>query len=165
MNSSKTLASTQTPITLGDGYLKFHLNQQTCAVLPIRYSQEVISVSIESVTSMPNVPPWFLGLLNWRNRIIWVIDLSTVINLASPYSKRQYNVIIVRHEADFFGLVVQKIKGTTKLLPDAIQSSSLQVPPDLVRYLNGCTWQDDELLYVLNVQAIVQSSKQLTVSN
>ncbi|WP_017652766.1 chemotaxis protein CheW [Fortiea contorta] len=160
MNSSKlTLSSKPNQNNLGDGYLKFQLNQQTAAVLAMRHTQEAVIVPVESVTAMPNIPGCILGLMNWRSRIIWVIDLPRMLNLESlDYRLRQYNVIVVRVESLLVGLVVQEIKGTTKFMPDEIRSPVGHVASSLVPYLRGCTVQQQEILLVLDAQAIVHSS-------
>lgn len=144
---------------LGDGYLKFYLNHQTAAVLSIKHSQEAIIVPVESVTSMPNMPACILGLMNWRSRIIWVIDLPRMLNLESLDNRlRQYNVIVIRVESQVLGLVVQDIKGTTKFMADDVCSPIGQVASSLVPYLRGCIVQKQEILLVLDAEAIVQSS-------
>jgi positive phototaxis protein PixI len=162
-NSSKiTLSSKQSQNNqnnLGDGYLRFQLNQQTTAVLAMRQTQEAVIVPVESVTAMPNLPACILGLVNWRSRIIWVVDLPRMLNLESlDYRLRQYNVIVVRVESLLLGLVVQEIKGTTKFMADDIRSPVGQVASSLVPYLRGCVVQQQELLLVLDAQAIVHSS-------
>ncbi|BAY27474.1 putative CheW protein [Calothrix sp. NIES-2100] len=160
MNSSKnTITVEPSPKNLGDGYIKFQLNQQTAAILSMRHTQEAIIVPVESVTSMPNMPACILGLMNWRSRIIWVVDLPRMLNLESLDNRlRQYNAIVVRVESMLLGLVVQEIKGTAKFLPDEICSPVGQVASSLVPYLNGCIMQQSEILLVLDAQAIVHSS-------
>ncbi len=149
----------QTPKPVGDGYLKFQLNQFTSAVFSIRYVQEVMIVPIEFVTSMPNMPACVLGLTNWRSRIIWVVDLPKMFNLESLNNKlRQYNVIIIRIESALLGLVVPEVKGTIRLIADDIKSPGSQISPSLLPYLRGCVWQEKEFLLVFDPQAIVQSS-------
>ncbi|MBW4645299.1 MAG: chemotaxis protein CheW [Goleter apudmare HA4340-LM2] len=158
-NANITLASKNIEHNSGDGYLRFQLNQQTAAVLSMRHTQEAVIASVESVTSMPNVPACILGLMNWRSRIIWVIDLPRMLNLESlDYRLRQYNVIVIRVESLLLGLVVQEIKGTTKFMPDDICSPVGQVASSLVPYLRGCVVQQQEILLVLDAQAIVHSS-------
>ncbi|MDF5707714.1 MAG: chemotaxis protein CheW [Nostoc sp. S4] len=160
MTSTKiTLSSKPVKNNLADGYLKFQLNQQTGAVLSMKHTQEAIIIPVESVTSMPNMPACILGLMNWRSRIIWVIDLPKILNLESlDYRVRQYNAIVVQVESLLLGLVVQEIKGTTKFVADEIHSPIGQVASSLVPYLCGCVVQQKEILLVLDAQAIVQSS-------
>ncbi|MBF2008906.1 MAG: purine-binding chemotaxis protein CheW [Chlorogloeopsis fritschii C42_A2020_084] len=160
MNSSKlTLALQSRDRNIGDGYLKFQLNQQAAAVLSVKYTQEAIVVPVESVTPMPNMPGCILGLMNWRSRIVWIVDLPRMFNLeALDYQFRQYNIIIIRVESMILGLVVQEIKGTTKFQPEEICSPIGQVASSLVPYLRGCVVQEQEIFLVLDAQAIAQSS-------
>ncbi|MDZ8189611.1 MAG: chemotaxis protein CheW [Nostoc sp. ChiSLP02] len=154
-----TLSSKSVENNLTDGYLKFQLNQQTAAVLSMKHTQEAIFLPVESVTSMPNMPPCILGLMNWRSRIIWVVDLPRMLNLESlDYRVRQYNAIVVRVESLLLALVVQEIRGTTKFVAEDIHSPIGQVASSLVPYLCGCVVQQKEILLVLDAQAIVQSS-------
>ncbi|MBC1220324.1 purine-binding chemotaxis protein CheW [Nostoc sp. UCD121] len=154
-----TLPLKPTQNNLTDSYLKFQLNQQTAAVLSMKHTQEAILVPIESVTSMPNMPTCILGLMNWRSRIIWVVDLPRMLNLESlDYRLRQYSTIVIQVESLVLGLVVQEIKGTTKFIADEIHSPIGQVASSLVPYLCGCVVQQEEILLVLDAQAIGQSS-------
>lgn len=163
MNNSKTISGKKIEgnfqNNFGDGYLKFQLNRQTAAVLSMKHTQEAIVISVESVAAMPRMPSCVLGLMNWRSRILWAIDLPRMLNLESvDYRRQQYNVIVVRTESVLLGLVVQEIVGTTKFLPDEIRSPLGQVASSLVPYLRGCVVQEKEILLVLDAIAIAQSS-------
>lgn len=160
-NSSITLRAGQNPEqnNLGDGYLKFFINPQTPAILSMNQTQEAMVVSVESVTSMPNMPFGILGLMNWRSRILWVVDLPKLLNLQSPQNRpRQYSVIVVRTEAMILGLVVHEIIGTLRFNSEEIRSPIGQVASSLVPYLRGCIVQQKEILLVLDAQPIVHSS-------
>ncbi|MEC4812563.1 MAG: chemotaxis protein CheW [Scytonema sp. PMC 1069.18] len=160
MDTSKvTLITKAHQQNLGDGYLKFQLNRHTSAVLPIKQTQEVVVVSVEAITSMPNMPACILGLMNWRSRIIWAVNLPKMFNLEYQEGRlRQYNVMIVRVDSIVLGLVVQEIQGTTRFWTDDIRSPVGQVASSLIPYLRGCVIQEKEMLLVLDAQAIVQSS-------
>ncbi len=159
MNSSElTLTLQSNGSNLGDNYLKFQLHKQAAAVLSVKYIQEAVIVPVETVTSMPNMPACILGLMNWRSRIIWIIDLPRMFNLEPwDYQFRQYNIIIVQVESETLGLVVQEIKGTAKFSPEEICSPIGQVASSLVPYLGGCIVQQQEIFLVLDAQAIVKS--------
>lgn len=158
-NSQIVFAEKPTENKLVDGYLKFQLNQQTTAVLSMKHAQEAVVMPIEAVTSIPNMPACILGLMNWRSRIIWAVDLPRMLNLEALDRKLwQYNAIVVKVESLILGLVVQEIKGTTKFMPDDIRSPIGQVTSSLVPYLRGCVVQEEETLLVLDAQAIVDSS-------
>ncbi|BAZ17862.1 putative CheW protein [Calothrix sp. NIES-4071] len=160
MNTPKLpLSAPENLSTLGDGYLKFQVNQQTAAVISMLHTQEAIVVPVESITSMPGMQECILGLMNWRSRIVWVVDLPRMLNLESIETRlRQYNVIIIRVDTILLGLVVDDILGTTKFGSDDIHSPIGQVASSLVPYLRGCVMQQQEMLLVLDAQAIVHSS-------
>jgi positive phototaxis protein PixI len=155
-NSKLSLYHQSSKNSLPDSYLKFQLNPQTTAVLSVDYTQEAIIVPVESVTSMPNMPAYILGLMNWRSRIIWIIDLPKLFNLEGINHRiRQYNIIVVNVESMLLGLVVQEIKGTAKIMADNIHSPIGQVATSLVPYLCGCVDLKEEILLVLDAQNIV----------
>jgi twitching motility protein PilI len=121
MKSSNITRTTQTQNNLGYGYLKFQLHQQTSDVIPINDIQEVLLAPIESVALMLNMTACILRLMNWRSRIVWVIDLPRMLNIEDFNNRlRQYNVIIVRKETVLLGLVVPARKGTTRFSADTM---------------------------------------------
>ncbi|MEA5512915.1 chemotaxis protein CheW [Nodularia sp. UHCC 0506] len=159
MNNSRILVDKEgTPNNLGNSYLKFKLNQQTTAIVSMNYTQEAVSLPVESITSMPNMLPCILGLMNWRSRIIWAIDLPKMLNLESLDQRlKQYNIIVIKVESLLLGLIVHEIKGITKFISDDIQSPVGQVASSLVPYLRGCVVQEAETLLVLDAQFIMNS--------
>ena len=158
MNASNIKLLTQPQTNLGDGYLQFKLNQNTTAVLLVNFTEEVIVLPLGAITSIPNTSELIVGLMNWRNRIIWVVDLPKILGLESQsHQIRQCNIIVVRHEAETIGLMVPEIKGTVRFNSTTIQSAQNQAS-DLVPYLSGCIDDEDEFNLVLNIQAILKSS-------
>ncbi|AUT00341.1 chemotaxis protein CheW [Nostoc sp. CENA543] len=144
---------------VGDTYLKFQLNQQSAAILSMNFTQEAVVLPVDAITPMPNMPACILGLMNWRSRIIWTIDLPRMLNLESLDNRwRQYNIIVIKVESLILGLVVQEIKGIAKFMPDEIRSPIGQVASSLVPYLQGCIAQPEEVFLVLDAKAIIKSS-------
>ncbi|AFY56030.1 chemotaxis signal transduction protein [Rivularia sp. PCC 7116] len=158
MNASNIKLLTQPQKNLGDGYLQFELNQNTAAVLLVNFIQEVAVLPLEAITSIPNTSEPILGLMSWRNRIIWVVDLPNILGFESQfYRMGQCNIIVISHQKETIGLMVPEIRGTVRFNSGAIQ------PPDsqdshIVPYLNGCIWHENELNLLLNIQAILKSS-------
>ncbi|MDY6898674.1 MAG: chemotaxis protein CheW [Cyanobacteriota bacterium] len=158
MNASNIKLLAQPHKQLGDGYLQFKLNENTTAVLLVNFTQEVVVSPVETITPIANKPEFILGLMNWRNRIIWVADLARILGLESQsYPMRQCNIIVVSHESETIGLMVPEIKGTVRLNSDTIQPAKNQAT-NIADYLDGCIWSKDELNLVLNIQAILNSS-------
>ena len=156
MNASNIKLLTQPQKNLGEGYLQFKLNRSTTAVLQVNFTEEVVVLPLGAITSIPNTSELIVGLMNWRNRIIWVVDLPKILGLESQSQIRQCNIIVIRHEAETIGLMVPEIKGTVRFDSGTIQSAQNQAS-DIIPYLNGCITDEDELNLVLNIQAILKS--------
>jgi positive phototaxis protein PixI len=153
------LQSDRTQKAIGQTYLKLQLDGKTQAALAMDAAQEVIVVSSESLTFMPNMPTCVLGLLNQRSRVYWVVDLPQLLEMQPlPSDTQQYNIAIVRGGNAALALAVSAVKGVTRFLPEAIQSPIGTVAPGLTPYLRGLVPQGKEILLVLEPQAILDSA-------
>jgi positive phototaxis protein PixI len=143
---------------VGDPFLKVQLTAQQLAVLPMAQAQEAIAIPAGRVTPMPNMPACVLGLLNHKSRVIWVVSLPQMLGLESQsLNVQQYNLAIIRSGKTSLGLVVPAIQGVIRLDTDAVQSIEGEVRPEQVPYLRGCSIQNQEMLWVLDAESIVQA--------
>lgn len=143
---------------LGDSYLKFQFGQQTPAVLSMSLAQEVVVLPVGRLTPMPNMPIYVMGLLNRRSKVLWVIDLTLMLGLPSvEINVQHYNLVIISNGSATFGLIVQAVEGVVRLTPESIRSPLGQVSSNLVPYLHGCVLQEQEILLVLDAEAIMRS--------
>lgn len=158
-NLKNNLMISKNQSNLADTYLKFQLNEFTYAALPVKYLHEVVVVPVESIPSIPNMPACILGLINWRSRIIWVIDLPNMLNLETISRKcREHKILIIQTESTTLALVVPEIIGTTRLMSNSIESPQEKFSSELLPYLRGWVLQNQEQLLVLDIQAILQSA-------
>ncbi|MEM9163222.1 MAG: chemotaxis protein CheW [Cyanobacteria bacterium P01_F01_bin.4] len=160
---------------LGDPYLSFQLNEEIPAVFSMDQVHEVLVISPEQVTPMPNMPAGVLGLLTRRSRVMWLVDLSHLLlsqPLATdnPSSFYQYKVVIVQVEQLWpthspaeapgrilLGLVVHALKGSTRIIAGSIEAPQSHFSPSLATYIRGSTLQADQMLLVLDADAIARS--------
>lgn len=142
----------------GDRYLKFHLEPQTPAILAMDQVQEVLIIPNRRITPMPNMPQCVQGLLNRRNRVLWVVDLAQMLGMQSlGTNAQQYNILIIQAKQITLGLLVQEVKGVIHFTSDLIQAPAELVTSALIPYVYGCIFQEQEVLLVMNAQAIVLS--------
>lgn len=159
--------------TSGVACLSFQLNEQTPALFSMHQVQEVIVVPSQQITPMPNMPSCVLGLSTRRSRVMWLVDLAHML-LATPLPSnvRNYNVVIIRvpqskqqqdmliattHNHTLLGLIVPTMRGVLHFLPDLIQTPQGHFAPNLMPCLRGCLLQQDEMLLVLDAEAIARS--------
>ncbi len=141
-----------------ESYLKIQLDSQHQALFPMEYAQEVLVINSQRVTSIPNIPAHVIGLVNQRNRIHWLIDLSILLDLDFQARKlREYNVALIEFQNIAVGLVVQQIKGVVKITRDDIRSPREEISSPILPYLKGCVFKNDKSIYVLDPSALVES--------
>jgi len=80
-----------------------------------RYAVEVASVFqvLESrgLAPLPAAPPWLLGALVARTRVVPVLDLRLLLGLEGGGMSDLAKVVVVEHEGDVFGLAAEDLEG------------------------------------------------------
>lgn len=146
------------PKATGDAYLRLQLDDETPALFPMQYAQEVLIVPGQRLTAMPGMPVGVLGLMNRRSRVFWLVDLAQILGLPplAP-NLQQYNVALMRVGQAAMGLAVQEVKGVARFPRELIQSLQGPTPSSLAMYLQGMILQPTEVLLVLEAEAIARS--------
>lgn len=149
----------------GAPYLRIELAPQTPALLPMNFAQEALVVLVEQITQIPNMSSKFLGLLNQRSRIYWVLDLPRLLGL-EPISLQlnEYNIVIMRSGQTPLGLAVPKIEGVMRFSDDDVQSPVGSVDPALIPHLRGCMTENREILLILDPATIIHAATALSPS-
>ncbi len=135
-------------------YVNFEITAETPALLSTVYAKEVVDVPFSQVTALPNMPAPVLGLLNRRSRVIWLVDLAQLLGLPPLMPTTEvYRVIVLSvHGEDsqasaslssdlplsLMAIAVPTIRGSVRILPEAIQPPSEHLSPLLLPYLDGC---------------------------
>lgn len=93
-------------------YLTLMLPAQQ-VMLPTHQLLEVLSLSADRVSPIPDTPPFTMGVTNWRGEVLWVIDLSALMGLeplfSQPLRLRKFPVVIVSHPTNPVGLAVVEV--------------------------------------------------------
>ena len=124
-------------------YLKFQLHPDTKVMLPIQQITEVLKIQLGQIMPIPQMPPWVMGVYNWRGDILWMVDLGQLMGLASwyqhQYDRLLHTAIVLSPERGtgnneqkiHLGLMVAVIDDLVACDPEIIQGivdSSLNPP-------------------------------------
>lgn len=158
-------------------FLKFHLLPETTVLLPITQLVEVITVPFNQVIPIPELPPWVMGVYNWRGKILWIIDTGYLVGLG-PKSEslslnNTYNVVILKSDApsdsngnDFsyktLGLVVDRVEEIEWCYEEDIQlPPSTGVNPGFLPFLRGyLIKQDQNIMVIFDGESIMSTMPQ-----
>ncbi len=144
--------------TTGDLFLRFQLDSQTSAVVPMQETQEAIVLPAERVSIVPNLPAPVLGLFNRRSNLLWLVDLPQILGL-EPIDRHvhSYDIALLKVGQTPLAVAVKSIQGVVRFDRENIESPIGSFNPAFTPYLSGWILQEKELILVLDPAAIINS--------
>lgn len=127
--------------------------------------REVLCLSEQTISPVPNSLPFVLGLTNLRGEILAVGDFGRAIAAEPVDADRPQSRILVIEAPNpedvrllpmRFGLAVSHVDGVLSLNPDGIVSA-VEVSEELAFLLKGLYDSDGRLVMILDVEALAQS--------
>lgn len=97
-------------------YILFSIGSAPLAV-PISRVKEI--GDLPTITRLPGLPSWVLGIVNVRNEIISVIDFPHFIAWDTGLSEAEQRMIILGHKGVKFGIRIDKVLGTFNRTDDS----------------------------------------------
>jgi purine-binding chemotaxis protein CheW len=133
--------------------LEFRLAQERYAV-ETRQVREVYP--LKDLTPLPCTPPFVLGVVNVRGRILPVLDLKKFFDLPENGLTDLHSIILVRERDIEFGLLADVIVGVRSIPMESLQPSLPTLTGIRRDYLKGVT---DECLVVLDLARLLADPK------
>jgi purine-binding chemotaxis protein CheW len=133
--------------------LEFRLASEHYAV-ESRHVQEVHP--LRDLTPLPGTPPFVLGIVNLRGRIVPVFDLKKFFDLPEQGLTDLHRIILVRGNDLELGLLADVIVGVRSIVADSLQPSLPTLTGIRADYLKGVS---DERLVVLDLERILSDPK------
>jgi purine-binding chemotaxis protein CheW len=133
--------------------LEFRLAQEKYA-LEARYVREVCP--LKSLTPLPGTPPFVLGIVNVRGRILPVLDLKKFFDLPERGLTDLHRIILVQGNDLELGLLADVIVGLRTIPVDSLQPSLPTLTGIRAEYLKGVT---AERLVVLDLASVLRDPK------
>lgn len=133
--------------------LEFRLASERYAV----ESQLVQEVHpLRDLTPLPCTPPFVLGIVNVRGRILPVLDLKKFFDLPERGLTDLHRIILVRGNDLELGLLADVIVGVRSVATDSLQPSLPTLTGIRADFLKGVS---DERLVILDLDRILQDPK------
>jgi purine-binding chemotaxis protein CheW len=133
--------------------LEFGLATERYA-LESRYVQEVHP--LRELTPLPCTPPFILGIVNVRGRILPVLDLKKFFDLPERGLTDLHRIILVRGHGLELGLLADVIVGVRSVAADSLQPALPTLTGIRADYLKGIS---DEHLVVLDLDRMLSDPK------
>ncbi len=105
------------------------------------------------VTRVPGLPDWLAGVVNWRGRILGVLDLRVVLGGGRAETSASARLIVLTWDGVSVGLLADAVVGTRRL-PDELEPPLATLAGPAADLLAGHLTDDDGPVTVLDVPAV-----------
>lgn len=118
------LGLTPIPEDTRQRFLRFRVSGENVTLLPLAKVAEVLQLTTAEILPIPDVPPWLLGMCNWRGEMLWLVDVSRLMGGVPLWHQaptlEQPMVIVVRSDERAVGLIVQQVDDVDLIAPETI---------------------------------------------
>lgn len=133
--------------------IEFTLNSDTVE----RYAIEVLSLnevySVKSVTKLPCTPSFIIGIMNFRGKIISVIDIRNFLGFTAKKidGDTVRKVVVVKVDEIEVGIAADSILGCNIIPLSEIQKNVLTITNLKAEYFKGITKERSIVLDIENI--------------
>ena len=115
----------------------------------------------QAPTSIPNVPAWIQGVIEYQSRVVPVIDLRARFELPVTPPTSATRILIFNANGEWIAAVVDAVVEVSVLDP-----AKLAPPPPLFQglageYLRGIVRRNDALIVYLDVTRLLSTNERL----
>ena len=124
------------------------------------YSVERV-LRYQAPTSIPNVPDWIEGVIDYQGRVVPVISLRRRFELPAGEIAADTRILVLNAGGEWIAAIVDAVLEVAGLA-----DSSVQPPPPLFRgiageYLKGIARRGDRLVIFLDVERLLSTTDRL----
>lgn len=149
---AKPLTEIRTPAELLD-LLVFSLAGERYG---IEMSHVLEVIPLRELTPMPCTPPFVLGVVNHRGRILPVLDFRRLLDLAEQGTAEGSRVVTVDIGGMSFGIFADAVSGVERIGAHEVAPPLTAIAGDRQAFLLGVT---GEMVAVLDMDKIVSNKK------
>ena len=113
--------------------------------------------------TVPNVPEWISGVIDYQQRVVPVVDLRRRFELPPAAVSDHARILVLGVGEEWIGIVVDAVSEVA-----AIGANDVEAPPKYFRglageYLRGLVRRDDRLVIVLDPERLLSSSERIVL--
>lgn len=126
------------------------------------YSVERV-LRYQAPTAIPNVPEWVEGVIEYRQRVVPVLNLRRRFELPAAEMAGDTRILILNADGEWIAAIVDAVLEVSTL-----SGAHVSPPPPLFRglsaeYLRGIIRRGDRLVIFLDIPRLLSTSDRLTL--
>jgi purine-binding chemotaxis protein CheW len=112
----------------------------------------------QTITRVPKVPPYVLGITSLRGKIIPVIDLKVKLSLTEESSdiNSKYKILIIKGPKGPTGVMIDKVIGVIRISKSEILPPPSHLTETELRFVEGIAIVDKHFISIINMEEAVE---------
>jgi purine-binding chemotaxis protein CheW len=152
MSSATAIPAERLGTTAELQFATFYVGHMLLGV-DIKVVQEINRQS--EITQVPHAPEYVRGVINLRGEVATVVDLRTILGLPKSNSNQQTRNLIVHHQGEAIGLLVDQISDILTLRDDEINPPPTNVDGVDGRLMSGVCTLESEIVVLLDIDEVL----------
>jgi purine-binding chemotaxis protein CheW len=129
-----------------------------------RYAVEMAAVAevvpVPPVTRVPGTPTWLCGVVNWRGRVLAVVDLRPLVGAPLDPLPSSARLVVLSVAGVELGLLADRVPGLLECTPSEVQPAPATASGAMAALVRGVVDCDGPVA-VLDTAAVVALRSQL----
>ena len=121
--------------------------------LPMELVIDVDTIDRFSLSIVPVAPSHILGQINWRGEVLPILELGDILKI-EQLPRQEFVVVKINNMS--VGIAVDRIFDVFDFVNNQIEILPIAVTGKLRTYLSGVTKYDDNLMYLLKLQQLIE---------
>ncbi|QFK71000.1 chemotaxis protein CheW [Pradoshia sp. D12] len=122
--------------------------------IPVEYVLSIEKVS--TITRVPGVEPFVMGVINLKGTITPIIDLRMRFGLEQKEYDESSRIIIISFNEFEVGLIVDSARDVLEFPADLIEPQPKVIGMQEIDFINGVVKVDKRLLILIKLERILQ---------
>ena len=114
-----------------------------------------------SLTRVPGLPEWVVGVANWRGRVLAVLDVRGLLGGRVEPVGRAGRMVVLNRGAVSVGLVVEAVEGALEVAAGDVEAALLHLPARTASLLAGQVTDADGPCALLDLAAVFALADEL----
>ncbi|GMB08832.1 chemotaxis protein CheW [Thermolongibacillus altinsuensis] len=135
-----------------------------CVVIKLHNEQFGIDIHqvrsierLQSITAIPQTPPYVKGIMNFRGNVIPVIDLCQRLSMESSSYTDQTRLVVVTVKEIDVGLIVDAANEVMDINGEQIQPTPTITQEKKINFLYGIAKLENQILILLDVEKLLSN--------
>ncbi|MDI3298488.1 MAG: chemotaxis protein CheW [Bacillota bacterium] len=125
------------------------------------YGADIASVrevlAFQPITRVPQAPPFVLGVINLRGRIIPVIDLRRRLGLGAAEPGPLSRIVVVEDGEELIGMLVDGVSEVLDIPADLVEPPGELVRGEDASFLRGVARLEERLVILLALERVLDA--------